>query len=276
MKKQKNTDKVQAVLNGIVEAFENGIIPEAVAIASFPAPKGLPSSKWSIRNRTIMALSGTIDARTYKMWGEVDRFVKKGSKATHILAPCFYKKDADEDTGEEEMVLKFFKCVPVFRAEDTDGEPLEYQNIELPDLPLLDRAKEWGIDVKAVPGNLQWYGYYSPNRKEIALATSSEKTFFHELAHSADHIIKGKLHPGQHPIQEATAELSAQALCRLVGKSMDDTTGNSFRYIKHYAERLNMTPVQVCLRVLSDVEAILNLILYSDVSGVKSEPRKVA
>ena len=275
MKKQKNTDKVQAVLNGIVEAFKNGTIPEAVAIATFPAPKGLPSSKWSIRNRTIMALSGTIDARGFNQWKEVNRYVIKGSSSISILVPCF-KKETDEDTGEEENVLRFFKAMPVFPVEMTDGEPLDYQNIKLPDLPLIDRAKEWGIDVKAVPGNLQWYGYYSPKRKEIVLATPSEKTLFHEISHSADHIIKGQLKPGQNPLQEITAELSAQALCRLVGKSMDDTTGNSYRYIKHYAEKMKITPVQACLRVLTDVEAILNLILYDDVSNVKAELRKVA
>jgi len=30
----------------------------------------------------------------------------------------------------------------VFRSEDTDGRPLDYENTELPDLPLVERAKE--------------------------------------------------------------------------------------------------------------------------------------
>ena len=41
----------------------------------------------------------------------------------------------------------------VFRVEDTDGEPLDYQKMELPEFPLIEKAKEWGIFVKAVPGN---------------------------------------------------------------------------------------------------------------------------
>lgn len=258
----KNADKIQTVLNSILEAFENGTIPEAVAVASFPVPEGLPSSKWSIRNRTIMALSGTIDARGFNQWKEVNRYVKKGGKSIHILVPCFKKKETDEDTGED-AVLKFFKAMPVFPVEMTDGEPLDYQKIELPELPLIDRAKSWGIDVKAVPGNFQYYGYFSAKRKEIGLATPSEKTFFHELSHSADLIIKGNLKPGQNPLQEITAELSAQALCRLAGKSMEDTSGNSFRYISHYASKLKITPVKACLKVLSDVEKILNLILHN-------------
>jgi hypothetical protein len=131
----------------------------------------------------------------------------------------------DEDTDQEKLVLTSFKAVPVFKVEDTHGEPLDYQNIELPDLPLMDRAQEWGIDVKAVPGNYRYYGYFSPGRKEIALATEDELVFFHELAHAADFIIKGNLKPGQDVLQEITAELSAQALARIAGKSTQDTTG---------------------------------------------------
>jgi len=265
-------DKVKAVLDQILKAFENGSIPEAVAIASFPVPEGLPSSKWSIRNRTIMALSGTIDARGFNQWKEANRYIIKGSKCIHILVPCFKKEE--DAAGEEEAVLKFFKAMPVFPVEMTDGEPLDYQNIELPDLPLIDRAIEWGITVKAVPGNYEYYGYFSPKRKEIGLATPSEKTFFHELAHYSDLIIKGHLKPGQDPLQEITAELSASALCRLVGKSMDDMTGNSYRYIRSYAEKLKISPIKACLKVLCDVEKILNLILHGNQDGIITTPAR--
>jgi hypothetical protein len=33
----------------------------------------------------------------------------------------------------------------VFRVENTEGSDLEYENIELPDVPLMERAKEWRI-----------------------------------------------------------------------------------------------------------------------------------
>jgi len=261
-------EKVRSVLEQILNAFENETIPEAIAIASFPVPEGLPSSKWTIRNRTIMALSGTIDARGFNQWKEVNRYVVKGSKSIHILVPCFKKED--DEAGEEEAVLRFFKAMPVFPVEMTGGEALDYQNIKLPDIPLIDRAIEWGIKVKAVPGNYQYYGYFSPNRKEIGLATPSEKTFFHELAHYSDLIIKGHLKPGQDPLQEITAELSASALCRLVGKSMDDMTGNSYRYIRSYAEKLKLSPVKACLKVLSDTEKILDLILHGNQENIST------
>jgi antirestriction protein ArdC len=269
-------EKIAAVLDSILNAFESGNIPDAVAVASFPPITGIPSEKWSWKNRLIQFIHGTADSRGFNQWKEANRYVKKGSKALYILVPLF-KKVKDEDTEEEKQVLTSFRASPVFRVEDTDGEPLEYQQIELPDLPLLDRARELGVSVKAVPGDFRYYGYYTPDSKEIALATPEEKTFFHELAHYADHIIKGHLKPGQHPFQEITAELSAQALARICGRSMKDTTGNSFRYIRSYAEEVGMSPHTACLNVLSDTEKILALILHGGAEGVSIQPyRNVA
>ena len=179
--------KVKSVLDEILKKFETGDIPEAVALASFPVPD-IPSSKWSFTNRLLMFLSGTSDARGFRQWRQADRWVKKGTKAFHILVPCF-KEEVDEETGEETQVLRFFKSASVFRYEDTDGKLLDYCQPELPELPLLDRAKEWGISVKAIPGNYRFRGYYSSNGRHIGLATPEEKTFFHELAHYADFLI---------------------------------------------------------------------------------------
>lgn len=262
---------IQNVLKSIVSAFESGDIPDAVAIASFPIPD-IPSAQWSFTNRTIQFINGTADARGYRQWLAVGRHVKKGAKAIYILVPCF-KKRTEEQTEEDRQVLTFFKAMPVFRCEDTDGQALDYQNIELPDLPLIERANDWGIEVRAVPGNYRYYGYFAPARKEIALATNSEKTFFHELAHAADHILKGGLKPGQSPLQEITAELSAQALSRIAGKSIEDTTGNSYRYISHYAKKVKMDPAKACLRVLSDCEKILNLILHGRADNINRLPK---
>ena len=74
------------------------------------------------------------------------------------------------------------------------------KSLELPDFPLIERAEEWGISVKAVPGNYRYYGYYQPGRNEIALATPEESVFFHELAHAAHEKVKGALKPGQDPL----------------------------------------------------------------------------
>lgn len=264
------SNNIKQTLDKILNAFESGDIPQAVAIAGFPMAD-VPSADWSFFNRTIQSISGTADARGYRQWLSVKRNVKKGAKAVYILSPCLNKKRDEESNSNSKSSKEnqanhiiFFKATPVFRVEDTEGEPVKYENIELPEFPLIERAEEWGINVKAVSGNHRYYGYYSPDLKEIAMATPSEKTFFHELSHAADHIIRGRLDRGQEPLQEITAELSAQALARIAGKSIVDTTGNSYRYIKSYAEKLNISAHKACLTVLADTEKILNLILYGN------------
>ncbi len=128
----------------------------------------------------------------------------------------------------------------------------------------MERAREWGVSVKAIPGDYRYYGYFAQDKQEIALATPEEKTFFHELAHAGLERIKGKLTPGQDPFQEIIAELSAQTLCRLVGKSGEKHFGNSARYISSYAEKVGITPHAACLKVLSDTEKVLNQIFLNN------------
>lgn len=262
-------DRVKQVLSTIVERFKSGDIPEAVAMATYPAAN-VPSSKWSFLNRTLMFLSGTGDARGFRQWHEVKRKVRKGAKAIYILVPCF-KKQADKKTGEEKEALSYFKLMPVFTVEDTEGQKLDYELLELPEIPLMARAKEWGLSVKAVPGNYRYYGYYSPGRKEIALASPDETVFFHELAHAAHERLMGKIKGGQDPFQEIVAELSAQSLCRLTGREADGSIGNSYRYIEEYAQKLKMSPHAACLKVLSETEKVLNLILKGGTHSEKDQ-----
>jgi len=245
--------KVKEALSGILQAFEAGNIPEAVAYSCFPAIK-IPCSKWSFTNRTLVFLSGTMDARGFQQWKEANRYVKKGAKAVNILVPMMRKKDDDE------IVLTGFRTAPVFRAEDTEGEPLDYERLELPEFPLLAKAEEWGISVKAIPGNYSYQGYFSHRRQEIGLASKDECVFFHELVHCAESKLF-TLKPGQDPLQEIVADLGAQALCRLVGKSGEQFLGNTYRYIAGYAGKIDLSPHQACLKILTRTEKALNLIL---------------
>ena len=52
------------------------------------------------------------------------------------------------------------------QKQDTgEGEPLDYEAVSVPDLPLLEVPQAWGISIKAVPGNFRYYGYYSGGKK---------------------------------------------------------------------------------------------------------------
>ena len=137
--------KIKDVLNTILKKFKTGQIPKAIAYASYPG-LDVPSAAWSLLNRTIMFLSGTADARGFRQWQKVGRSVKKGCQAFYILVPV-YKKVADDETEDEAKILAYFKTAPVFRIEDTHGKPIDQKPIQLTELPLLKRARKWGISV---------------------------------------------------------------------------------------------------------------------------------
>ncbi len=216
-------------------------------------------NRWSLLNRLIVFFSGTSDARGFKQWHRIGRFPQKGCKAVYILAPTF-QKERDE-AGNERHVLRGYVPVPVFRYQDTEGEPIRREELKLPTFPLIERAKEWGISVKAVHGNERYYGYYSQSRKEIGLATEAECVFFHELSHAAHARIIGTLKDGQDPWQEIAAELSALSLSKIAGLDSRDYFGNCYRYIATSAQRLCMNPYGHCVKVIAEVEKTLTLIL---------------
>lgn len=252
---------VKETLDGIIARFESGDVPKAIAYAMLPVPN-VPSANWSLLNRMIMAMSGTFDARGIRQWNSVGRKVKRGAKALYILVPRFFKQQTKY--GDEEEILAGFMARPVFKVQDTEGEPLDYGLPEVPpDLPLRERAEEWGISVHAVPGPWRFQGCFYQEKKWIVLATPEETIFFHELSHAAHAILLGSLSPGQDWRQEIVAELSAAALCAIVGKT-SRSLGNSYRYISDYAKQAGLSPVQGCLQVLSDVEKVLKLILNGD------------
>ena len=217
------SDRIKSVLDGILTKFETGDIPEAVAVSTFPMDD-LPSSRWSFLNRLIMHLSGTMDARGFRQWQQVGRNVKGRAKAFYIVVPK--KSWRENENGDKEQIVEGFMAKPVFRYEDTAGKPLENKTLKLPDLPLIDRAKEWGISVKAIPGNFIYYGYFNQTNSEIALATKEESVFFHELAHTAHSKVRNTNEKTLW-IKEIVAELSAAALCRIVGKTSKHL-GNSY------------------------------------------------
>jgi antirestriction protein ArdC len=87
-------------------------------------------SQYSWNNQLLIACqrpaasSGQVAG--FNAWRKLGRYVKKGAKGIAILAPCVYRKKAD-DTKEDSPTVKRlsgFKTAYVFCESDTDGEPL--------------------------------------------------------------------------------------------------------------------------------------------------------
>ena len=248
--------KARAQLERLVEAFRTGEVSEVVRRTVIPA-LDVPCSKWSLCNRVIVSLAGTDDARGYRQWQEVGRYVKKGAKAVYILVPWIVTKKDEEEDEEENGVrtLRGFLAKAVFRFEDTDGDPIERPEVEpriLP--PLFEGAERFGLGVKYQGHQGRAYGYFAPGRRQIVLESHDEQTFWHELGHAAHTRVKGELKGGQDPKQEAVAELCATVIAGLYGS---DWSGNCWQYIQGYSKN----PLGLCLSVLSEVQDVLSEVL---------------
>jgi antirestriction protein ArdC len=266
----------QAAMNKVIEDFRNGSVAAKCAIACFPNPR-IPAHKWTLRNQMLAYLTtGCLDARGYKQWRKVGRFVKKGEKAGYIWMPLFkfFTKD-DPETGDKikGKYLIGFKALSKFGVDATEGKPLDYQKDQvLPDnLPFLEVAEKWGIKV-----NAKWQmggarGCYHVDGTQIEIGVTPDfapKVFFHELAHASHaRLLKKwgkKMTGGQDPLQEITAELSAEILRRMVdpeGKIYPDTSGNSLDYVKHYADHAGIDLNNAILKVLGEVGQVVGQIL---------------
>ena len=251
--------KAKECLQRIVALFKEGVIPKALAVITIPPRADIPSAKWSISNRVLQFLADTSDSRGFRQWQKAGRKVKKGAKAFCILGPnsrTIKETDADGQETEKSIVVGFH-AIPVFRAEDTNGEPLPYEPTNPP--PLVDVAEKFGLSVSYQTFASKYYGYYQDNSKRIVLATHSAQVFFHELAHGAHHRIAGELKGGQIPSQEIIAELTAATLAQLY--CPEANLGFSYEYVKGYAKESKKSIERACLAVLNTVGRVLDEIL---------------
>jgi hypothetical protein len=252
----------------ILIAFENGNLPQAIAYSTFTPPANIPAYRWTQRNRALAFMQMTGDARGFNQWQEVGRHVKKGAKAVFILGPVLKKsKDVieieDPVTGEisqlDNMECVGYHAIPVFRMEDTDGQPLEYAKLEPKSLPFADVAQRWGLEVKAGSFNGEYYGFYCDSKKEIVLAADNERTFLHELSHAAHYRIDPKAEKAPAWEKEIIADLSACALLYITGK--DGHMGTHFAYIARYAEQAHLSTMKACMKVLDSCLKVINEII---------------
>ena len=256
------------VADRIVNAFRNPeILPKALApIFIHRGDESVPCRKWSISNQMLCAFAGTADARGIQQWNDAGRKVKTGTKAFWILAPIA-KKIEDKETGEDRVAIFGFKSVPVFRAEDTEGESLPYtEETEelrqwLRELPLSEVAETWGLSLGTYGGNPNGaLGFYQHGFR-IMLGVKNLSTWAHELVHAADDRL-GLLQGSSKIQREIVAELGGAVLLETLGLSEDADLGGAFQYISHWADNPENT-VHQCCKVLDRVAKCVNLILES-------------
>lgn len=249
--------RISEAVGKILNLFKSGNIPQTIALLTNPKIN-IPLSSWSLRNKLIAFANGTGDARGFLSWKDSGRHIKANSKAFYILAPLIIKNDkAEEDLNEPLLKIVGFKPIPVFRSEDTDGLPLEYEKIDLPKFRFLDVAKSWGLEVKATGFSSGVYGSYSSTEKQILMASPEEEVFFHELAH-ASHDKIGLLKKRTKEQKEIVAEFASAVLVYMSNKKTE-RLGNAYDYLKAYCGEQDIN--KSVLSLISDIEKVLKLIL---------------
>lgn len=261
--------EADALVGEIVGMFTTGELPDLIAQTMIVRAEGTsPISTWSMGNQLLAIKAGTTDARGFRQWEEVGRHVKKGSRAFRIFAPIVKKREEqDATTGEtrERSALVGYRLIPVFRIQDTDGEPLEAVDYAPPKMPpLFDVAERLGLSVSWMPAHAlaPFRGFYAPDSREIALLTHDVRTFFHELAHAAhDRVLRdagrGTINDVAPADAEIVAETVAACLCHLYGH--DGYLWHGAKYVEHFAEGAN--PGRAAMRVLGDIQKTLYLLL---------------
>ena len=281
MKSEITTKTIQQLL----QAFQTQEFPENVAYVIIRrSPDELrifPCRRWSFLNTMIMVSNQTDTAMGFRQWNALNRHVVKGTRAFHILVPLLKRytpepaPDTDTDDASEVTQRVYgFKAVPVFRYEDTDGEPLpvkeSYKPVHAP--AFIEVAKNIGVQIDYGPVYANFLGYYASAEKRIHLCSHTDVVFFHELAH-AMHDYLGLADAADRQRKEIVAEFSAAVLARIAG--LTGYEGNAYQYIARYAD--GDSPEQVLRHiaaVIKDIEAVVTAVLRMsepNIGGIQHE-----
>jgi len=160
------SDRIKEAMETLLKIFKEDNL-EKVARAVFRGGD-IPADKWSFLNRVLMYLNETEDARGFRQWQQVGRYVKKGSRAFYIIGPVTKKITAEkslesgEKVREEKQIIAGFKGIPVFRFEDTEGEPIirEAFKVNIP-YEFNSIIQELGLKVQPVRFCGSAYGSYN-------------------------------------------------------------------------------------------------------------------
>jgi len=223
----------------------------------------LPCNKWSIGNRMLMYFLGHTDAAaTFLQWKAMHRRVTKGAKGFPIYSPITrkIKKKKEDGTEEEQVIVRGFRAVPVFRIEDTIGVDLKTSDYTPPKLPPLYKAAEvLGVKVYWRPMSRAAYGYYSPGDNSITLSSTDYVVWFHELTHAVrETLADANADPDR---EEIIAETTASVLMEM---QFGDHSyqEQAYNFIKYYcSDKSPEFVIKTVMGVLKDVEEAINKIL---------------
>ena len=254
-------DRVKTATESLMEMFRTQSFPATVAFTIIQGGLSTkPSSHWSLGNRILMLIAGTSDARGFRQWEVVGRSVKKGAKSIAIFAPLSKIVENTGD-GKNKTIIFGFRPIPVFRIEDTEGEPLPDEIASVPAIypPFYEVAERLGIEVRWSPIDENAYGYFSVLNNSITLHSQDAFIYFHELAHAV-HNTFVNLRTIDINRAEIVADVAAAVLCQLQGISGYQV--QTYEYVRRYCrDKAPQAVLRAVMSALTDVEQVVNKII---------------
>lgn len=212
--------------------------------------------KYSQRNvRLLLAQNPTISrVAGFKKWQEVDRNVRKGSKALYVYAPgtrIVKDKNGTPLTDENGQIVKenYFFLTPVFDVSQTSGKELPkpiYElegNFERPEqfvnvFHAIETLSPVPIKIEEIKNGAN--GYYHLENQEIVLKTGlgevmTLKTLIHEVTHAKLHSDSTCTFGDKEYSQQ---EFEAESVAYIVSNHLGiDTSDYSFGYLSSWTEQ---------------------------------------
>ncbi|MEI2358395.1 ArdC-like ssDNA-binding domain-containing protein [Mesobacillus zeae] len=246
-----NQPNIQEKVEELISILEDGVSNFTYSPEEFKALLEMKALMPDYSFRNIMVAKAQYPNGTFfaplKRWNELGRMVIKHQKSIRIFKPKFKKvnKEDKENSTTEEKQLVGYISVPVFAYQQTEGDPLPIDKVDIKldgDCPEAREIIHFAEKIAETDNCPVTYGdadgangFYRPATHEIVVSESLStnhrcKTLVHELVHSKVHRYDTSSSTSE---KEVVAEGTAFVVCSFFGL---DTSDYSFRYVKSWSK----------------------------------------
>lgn len=234
----------EEITQQIVKALEDGVIPWECPFEQCSLPTNYKTKQpYNGMNTLVLWLTAMMKGYTSNYWvgfhqaKTLNGKIRKGEKATKIIA-CVPVKNKDEEVdGTETTVHYLFRTERIFNIDQIDDLKIDETNAEIKPLSDIETLL---VEHKTVVRHQGERAYYSPSKDIINMPLKSKfkdtegyySTLLHELVHWTGH--KDRINrlelvsETDRGLEELVAEIGASFLCAEHGLSPNIANASSY------------------------------------------------